>query len=300
MSPRLRFVVTGTTGKIARSLVASAAAAGVEVQAVGRPSLDLADLDSLASAIDVAQPDVLVSAAGYTDVEGAESEPDLATAINVHGAEALAGCARRLGIPIIHLSSSYVYDGRRSAPYREGDPTEPLGTYGRTKLLGERAVARVHPEHVNLRLSWIYSQFGRNFVTAMLRQAEQSSSVRVVGDQIGNPTSAADVASAIIAVGRNLVLGRPRHESYGTFHLSAPDIITPVAFADAIFAKSAKCGGPAATVIPITRAEYTSKLERPANAALDSTKIAQVHGISLPTLDVPLQACIEQILVNQA
>jgi dTDP-4-dehydrorhamnose reductase len=300
MNSSLRFVVTGTTGKIARSLIASAAAAGVEVAAVGRPSLDLTDPDSLAPAIGAARPDVLVSAAGYADVEGAESEPDLATTVNVRGAQALASCARRLGIPIIHLSSSYVYDGLQSTPYREGDPTAPLGTYGRTKLMGERAVARVHPEHVTLRLSWIYSEFGRNFVTAMLRQAEQSSSVRVVGDQIGNPTSAADVASAIIAVGRNLLLRRPPSESYGTFHLSAPDIITPVAFADAIFAKSAKCGGPTATVIPITRAEYTSKLERPANAALDSAKIARVHGISLPTLDVPLQACIEQILGKQA
>jgi dTDP-4-dehydrorhamnose reductase len=300
MSPRLRIVVTGTTGKIARSLVANAAAAGVEVRAVGRPSLDLADLDSLASAIAAARPDVLVSAAGYTDVEGAESEPDLAGTINVRGIGALAHCARRLGVPIIHLSSSYVYDGMQSTPYREGDPTEPLSTYGRTKLMGEQAVARVHPEHVNLRLSWIYSQFGRNFVTAMLQQAERSNNVRVIGDQIGNPTSAADVASGIIAIGRNLVSGSPRRESYGTFHLSAPDIITPVAFAAAVFAKSAKCGGPTATVIPITRAEYTSKLERPANAALDSTKIARVHGILLPTLDAPLQACIEQILRERA
>jgi len=300
MSPRLRFVVTGTTGKIARSLVASAAAAGVEVEAVGRPSLELTDLESLAPAIGAARPDVLVSAAGYTSVEGAESESDLASSINVRGAEALASCALRLGIPIIHLSSSYVYDGMQSTPYREGDPTEPLSTYGRTKLMGERAVAGVHPRHVILRLSWIYSQFGRNFVTAMLQQAERSNNVRVVADQIGNPTSAADVASGIIAIGRNLVLGTPRRESYGSFHLSAPDIITPVAFAAAIFAKSAKCGGPTATVTPITRAEYTSKLERPANAALDSAKIAQVYGISLPSLDAPLQACIEEILRERA
>ena len=300
MSPTLRFVVTGTTGKIARSLVANAAAAGVEVLAVGRPSLDLTDLDSLAPAIRASRPDVLVSAAAYTNVEGAESESDLASTINVHGAEALANCARSLGIPIIHLSSSYVYDGMQSAPYRECDPTEPLCTYGRSKLMGERAVAGAHPEHMNLRLSWIYSQFGWNLVTAMLRQAERSSNVRVVADQIGNPTSAADVAGGIIAVGRNLVLGKPQRESYGTFHLSAPDIITPAAFAAAIFAKSAKCGGPTANVIPITRAEYTSKLRRPANAALDSTKIAEVHGVLLPTLDAPLHACIEQILEKRA
>jgi dTDP-4-dehydrorhamnose reductase len=300
MSSMLRIVVTGTTGKIARSLVAGAAAAGVEVQAVGRPALDLTDLDSLAPAIRAARPDVLVSAAAYTNVEGAESESDLASITNVRGAEALANCARSLGVPIIHLSSSYVYDGVQSAPYRECDPTEPLGTYGRSKLMSERAVAAAHPEHVNLRLSWIYSQFGWNFVTAMLRQAERSSNVRVVGDQIGNPTSAADVAGGIIAVGRNLVLGKPQRESYGTFHLSAPDIITPAAFAAAIFAKSGKRGGPTANVIPITRAEYTSKLRRPANAALDSTKIAEIHGILLPALDAPLHACIEQILEMRA
>src|SRR5260370_1935945 len=278
MSPTLRFVVTGTTGKIARSLVANAAGAGVEVLAVGRPSLDLPDLDSLAPAIRASRPDVLVSAAAYTNVEGAESESDLASTINVRGAEALANCARSLGIPIIHLSSSYVYDGMQSAPYRECDPTEPLCTYGRSKLMGERAVAGAHPEHMNLRLSWIYSQFGWNLVTAMLRQAERSSNVRVVAEQIGNPTSAAYVAGGIIAVGRNLVLGKPQRESYGTFHLSAPDIITPAAFAAAIFAKSAKCGGPAANVIPIKPTRYTPHAPRPAHVQLASTQMPEAHA----------------------
>jgi dTDP-4-dehydrorhamnose reductase len=300
MSRTLRFVVTGTSGKIARSLIASAAAAGVDVQAVGRPRLDLTDLDSLAPAIRAARPDVLVSAAAYTSVEGSEAEPDLATAINVRGAEAIATCARSLDIPIIHLSSAYVFNGAQSAPYRECDPAEPICAYGRSKLMGERAVAAAHPEHVTLRLSWVYSPFGWNFVTAMLQQAERTSNVRVVGDQIGNPTSATDVANGIIAVGRNLISGSPRRECYGTFHLSTPDPITPAAFAAVIFANSAKCSGPKANVIPITHAEYTSKLRRPANIALDSTKIAEVHGISLPSLDASLRACIEQILEKRA
>jgi dTDP-4-dehydrorhamnose reductase len=300
MSPRLRFVVTGTTGKIARALLAGAAKAGVEVEAVGRPVLDLTDLDRLAPAIRAARPDVLVSAAGYTHVEAAETEPDLAGAINVGGAEALARCARGLAIPIIHLSSSYVFDGTKTAPYRECDPAEPIGAYGRSKLLGEQTVAAAHPEHVILRLSWVYSPIGWNFVTAMLRQAQATCTVQVVGDQIGNPTAAADIADGIIAVGRNLVLGSPLPESYGTFHLATPDAITPAEFAAAVFAESAARGGPTAEVVPIAHAQYTLKLRRPANAALDCTKIAAVHGISLPSLEAPLRACIAQVLEKSA
>jgi dTDP-4-dehydrorhamnose reductase len=300
VSAAVRFVITGISGKIAQSLVGRAAAGNVDVEAVGRPSLDLTDPDSIAPAIHAARPDIIVSAAAYTNVERAESEPNLATAVNIRGAEALAICARSLDIPIIHLSSSYVFDGAQTMPYRETDPAEPLSVYGQSKLLGERAVAKVHPEHVILRMSWVYSAFGRNFVTEMLRQAKSSDTVRVVQDQIGNPASAVDIADAIFAVGKRIVSGRSTRENYGTFHLSAPDAITPTAFAAAIFAESGKCGGPKANVAAITRAEYASKHTRPKNAALDSTKIARVHGISLPPLERSLGMCIKRILGNQA
>jgi dTDP-4-dehydrorhamnose reductase len=296
MSASLRMVVTGTTGKIARSLCQRVAADGVEVVAVGRPSFDLARPDSIAPVIRAARPDVLVSAAGYTTVEQAETEPELANAINVRGAQALAECARDLGIPIIHLSSAYVFDGLQPTPYREHDPARPVGSYGRSKLMGERAVAQAHPQHVILRLSWVYSPFGRNFVTAMLRQAERDSEVRVVKDQTGNPTAATEIADSIVAIGRRLASGGLPPDRYGIFHLAAPCLLTPAAFATRIFDLSAACHGPTAKVAPIPQAEYVSGFRRPANIALDSSKIADTYGIPLPSLDVPLRACIEQIL----
>jgi dTDP-4-dehydrorhamnose reductase len=300
VSPVVRFVVTGTSGKITRSLIQRAAAGDVGVETVGRPSFDLTIPGSIESSIRDTRPDVLVSAAGYTSVEGAETESDLAFAVNVRGAEALATCARNLGIPIIHLSSSYIFDGMQTTPYRESDSAEPTSVYGRSKLLGEQAVAEVSPEHVILRMSWVYGPFGRNFATEMLRQAKSSDTVRVVQDQIGSPTSAADIADAIITVGKHLVSGQSLRESFGTFHLSAPGTIAPTTFATAIFAESAKHGGPKANVVAITRAEYTTKLARPQNTSLDSTKIARVYGISLPPLEKSLGVCIEQILRSEA
>lgn len=296
----MRLVVTGATGQVARSLVEVGPSKNVDVVAVGRPTIDLGNPGGLLTAIAAVEPDILINAAARSDPEQAEREPEIANAINAVGAGRLAECARQLNIPIIHLSTSYVFDGTQSVPYRESDPPAPLGAYGRSKLAGEQAVAAANPQHVILRMSWVFSAFGRNLVTALLDQARRNSDVCVVADQIGTPAAALDVAAGINAVARSVLHGSAGPSGFGLFHMSSPDPVTPAEFATAIFDLSAQCGGPVARVIPIPSSAYSSRVQRPPNASLDSTHVAVVHGVVLPSWRPQLRACIERILENQA
>lgn len=277
----MRMVATGREGQVVRSLLERAPTHGVDVVALGRPQMDLADTDDrIIAAIEQVRPDVLVSAAAYTHVDRAEREPDLAYAINEIGARAVAVAARKLGVPLIHLSTDYVFDGTKPAPYVEEDPAHPTGVYGRSKLAGERAVLSVHPDTAVLRTAWVYSPFGANFAKTMLRLAVDREEVAVVSDQQGNPTSALDIADAIIAVARNL-LGSKEVELRGIFHMTGGGEASWAQFAEAIFAASADAGGPRRKVQRISTADYPTAAARPKNSRLDSTKLARVHGIRL-------------------
>ena len=207
MASPLRLVVTGRRGQLVQSILEVGAARGVEAVALGRPELELTDSRTIEAAIAATKPQLLVNAAGYTDTERAEDEPEIAQAVNVDGAAAVAASARKLNVPLIHISSAYVFDGSKETPYREVDPIGPLGAYGRTKAIGEAAVAAAQPDHVILRASLVFSPFGRNSLTNMLRRAEQGGEMPVVADQRVNPTSAFDLASGIltVAAGDNVV-----------------------------------------------------------------------------------------------
>jgi len=300
MSAAFRMVVTGATGQVARSLVEIGPSLGVDIIAVGRPTIDLARPDTLITAIGRAQPDILVNAAARSDPDRSEHEPEIADAVNARGAGAFAACAQQLGIPIIQLSTSYVFDGAQSVPYRETDPPAPSGAYGRSKLAGEQAVIAANPRHVILRMSWIFSAFGRNLLTALLDQGSRHDEVRVVADQAGNPSAATDVAAGVIAVARNLLQNKAELDGYGLFHMASPELVTPAQFATAIFEVSAACGGPAPGVVPIPSSAYSSRVRRPPNVSLDCAKIAAVHGVKLPSWRPALRPCIERILERRA
>ena len=216
----MRIAVTGRDGQVARSLIERAAGTDVDVIPVGRPALDLANPDTIDGALAAIAADVLISAAAYTDVNKAEAEPELADLINGRAAGLLAARAAALGTPLIHLSTDYVFDGTKTSPYVEGDTISPINAYGRSKAAGECAVAAAHPRHVILRTSWVYSPFNRNFVRTMLELARKQDTVRVVSDQVGNPTAASDIADGVLAVARRLIEGRGE-ERYGTFHMAA-------------------------------------------------------------------------------
>lgn len=277
----MKIAVTGTAGQVVTSLIERGAAAGHEVIAIGRPDLDLADPASVVRALEAAAPDVIVSAAAYTAVDKAETDSDLAHAVNGAGPGAVAQAAKALDVPLIHISTDYVFDGTLDRPYVESDPTGPTGVYGASKLAGERAVLDGHDNSAVLRVAWVYSPFGNNFVKTMLRLAGDRDELGVVGDQVGNPTSALAIADGIIQVATNMVAdGSP--ELRGVFHMTAPGEASWADFAQAIFAASAARGGPSASVRPIATADYPTPATRPANSRLDCGRIARIHGVTLP------------------
>ena len=293
----MRIAVTGNVGQVVQSLVERGMAAGHVVLPVGRPQLDLAlgDPDAVLRALDLAQPEAIVSAAAYTAVDRAESEPDLAHAINATGASHVARAAARLGVPLVHLSTDYVFAGDGSRAYREDDPTGSTGVYGASKLAGERAVLGACGNSAVLRTAWVYSPFGANFVKTMLRLAESRDELGVVADQWGNPTCALDIADGVLTVLANLA-GSSAAELRGVFHMTGTGDTNWARFAEAIFAASAERGGPSARVRPITTADYPTPARRPANSRLDSGKLAQVHGVRLPGWPASTAAVVARLL----
>jgi dTDP-4-dehydrorhamnose reductase len=292
----MRLVITGREGQVVRSMVERATGTEFEIVPLGRPDLDLAgDPVLIRSTIEAARPDVLVSAAAYTQVDRAETEPELAFAVNERGPRAVAQSANRLGVPLVHLSTDYVFDGLKLTPYVEEDPTGPTGVYGSSKLAGERAVLAEHGDCAVLRTAWVYSPFAANFVKTMLRLAGDREEVAVVADQRGNPTSALDIADGVLRVATNLAASR-NPEQRGVLHMTAAGDASWAEFAEAIFSASAESGGPSARVRHIRSAEYPTPAKRPANSQLDSTKLARVYGIRLPEWRSSLKGVVRRLV----
>lgn len=296
----MRILVTGTEGQVARALAERAKWHGVDVVLLGRPALDLTDPGSVRRVIGETAGDVVVNAAAYTAVDQAEKEPDLARAVNEVGAGAVAEAARARAMPIIQISTDYVFDGSGDRPFRETDPVAPLGVYGRTKLAGEEAVASAHPDHAILRTAWVYSPFGKNFVKTMLRVAKDRDEVSVVADQHGSPTSALDIADGVLAVAKGLV-ARPQDVSLrGVFHMCGTGYTTWADLAAEIFAVSERLGGPCARVRRIATADYPTPAKRPANSRLDCSKLREAHGVSLPEWQRSVAECIDRLHAMEA
>ena len=292
----MRILVTGREGQVARSLAERAPTRGVELMMLGRPQLDLAGPpDAIIAAVDAARPDVIVSAAAYTQVDKAESEPDLAFAVNEGGARAVARAAAELRVPVIYLSTDYVFDGSKPEPYVEADAPGPTGVYGASKLAGEQAVLFEQPNSAVLRTAWVYSPFGGNFVKTMLRLAETRDEISVVADQRGNPTSALDIADAVLSIAANLV-DRDEPELRGRFHMTAAGEASWADFAQAVFDASARVGGPSADVKRISTAEYLTPAKRPANSRLNCSRLEQTHGFRLPDWRESLQVVVERLV----
>ncbi|MGA3301946.1 MAG: dTDP-4-dehydrorhamnose reductase [Methylovirgula sp.] len=294
----MRIAVTGSQGQVARSLVERGATMGASVIAVGRPTLDLADPSTILPALRAAAPDVIVNAAAFTGVDAAESEEALAHQINAEGAGAVAKVAAELSVPIIHLSTDYVFNGMLDRPYSEGDVPEPINAYGRSKLAGEEAVKTIARRHVILRTAWVYSPFGRNFLRAMLAAAETRQNVRVVADQLGQPTSALDIADGILAICQRLRT-KPQDEAlFGTFHMTAQGAASWADFAEAIFAERERRGRSGVTVSRIASRDYETAARRPANSRLDTAKLAAAYGIVLPPWHQSVSEVTERLLAT--
>jgi len=294
----MKLAVTGRDGQVARALAEVAAAAGITLIPLARPEVDLTRPETIAPALHAAGVDAVISAAAFTAVDAAESDADAAFAINEGGARAVALAAADLNIPILHLSTDYVFDGSGDTPWREGDATGPLGVYGASKLAGERAVAAATDNHAILRTAWVYSPFGANFVKTMLRVGADRDELKVVEDQIGHPTSAHHIASALIGIARNLTTS-PDPALRGTFHMVAEGTTSWAGFARETFAVASRHGFSAPRVTGITTSDYPTPAARPGNSRLDTTKLSQAHGIALPRWQEGTSEVVNRLMENR-
>jgi dTDP-4-dehydrorhamnose reductase len=286
----MRVLITGREGQVARALLERGAEfPRLELIAVGRPELDLAEPGSGAAAVRRIAPDVVINAAAYTAVDQAEDEPELANRINGEAPGELAAAAREIGAPIIHISTDYVFDGRKPQPYCEDDPVGPINAYGRSKLIGEELVRAAHPEHLILRTAWVYSPWGKNFVKTMLTLARTREEISVVNDQVGSPTSALDLADVLLSIA---MVERPR----GTLHYAGTEMMSWAEFARRIFSASAEFGGPSARVRTINSAVLEGKVVRPSNSRLDSTALKSRFADFLPSPATGLRPVVARIL----
>jgi dTDP-4-dehydrorhamnose reductase len=272
----MKLLVLGSSGQVGRELCRLSWPTGYTLGGFDRAEVDITQGEAVSAAIRRERPDIVINAAAYTAVDRAESEPEAAWAGNCTGpANLAAGCAET-DIPLIHISTDYVFDGTKTGPYREDDPVAPLGVYGQSKEAGDRAVREALASHVILRTAWVYSAHGHNFVKTMLRLAEGRPALRVVADQTGSPTSAADIAAAIAMIVPQLATGNRR---WGTYHFTAAGAVTWHGFAEAIFELAAPWRGPPPQVAAIASADYPTPARRPANSRLDCTKIGEAFGI---------------------
>lgn len=292
--PDQTILVIGATGQLARALeVAHRGIGAGSIILAGRPETDILRPSSLRAAIDRVRPGIVINASAYTSVDQAEREEAEAFAINAEGPASLAALTAASGIPLIHVSTDYVFSGDKPSPYAETDPADPASVYGRSKLAGERGVAAENRDHVILRTAWLYSPWGRNFVTTMLRLAEDRDIVRVVSDQRGNPTSASDLADVILGVASQWHHG---DATPGLFHASASGDASWAEFAEQVFASSRALGSKGAEVDPITSAEYPTEARRPENSRLDCSRLYEAYKIQLPHWRGSVEACVKQII----
>lgn len=293
----MRIFVVGSEGQVARSLRnLSESDDGIEIHCSSRACVDILRPHSVSEALTSFSPDIVVNPAAYTAVDRAESERELAFAVNRDGAECVALAAERMNIPIIHLSTDYVFDGKKETPYIETDPVGPQTTYGCSKLAGEIAVATSNQRHIILRTSWVYAPFGSNFVRTILRLSSERDRLSVVHDQTGCPTYAPDIAKTIVSIARTVQSAGWQPEFRGVTHLAGPDEITWYAFAKMIMEHVEANGGRAASVDPIATIDYPTAAARPANSALNCERLQSTFSLGVPALRVSLSNCLDQLL----
>jgi len=279
VSAACRLLVFGRSGQVARCLQRAPLPQGWSLTALSREQADLSDPVAIRRTVNAGAWSVIINAAAYTAVDRAEHEPALAFAVNRDGPAEIAAAASARDIPLVHLSTDYVFAGDKAGAYREDDPIGPLGVYGRSKAEGESAVLSCHPRSVILRTAWVFSPFGHNFVKTMIRLAAERDSLSVVDDQIGCPTAAADIAAAILAIVPGLIGAAAHGNRYGLFHVVGRGETSWFGFASAIMAELAARGRAVPNVLPIPTASYPTPARRPANSVLDCDRFDRVFGI---------------------
>lgn len=289
-----RVLVIGGSGQLGIELTRAALPSGWSLGAPARDMFDIANTSAIAALVAAQRPDIIINASGYTAVDKAESEPELAFALNRDGPGALANAAAAVDAALVHVSTDYVFSGDGDRAYLEADPKAPLGVYGRSKSEGEDAVLTADARAAIVRTSWVFSPHRANFVKTMLRLGETREEIGIVADQHGRPTSARDLAETCIALAQHLHNHDARAE--GVFHLANTGDTTWADFAEAIFAGAAQRGRKSVRVNRISTADYPTPARRPANSRLDTTKISALLGTPPRAWRTALDECLDELL----
>jgi dTDP-4-dehydrorhamnose reductase len=292
-----RILILGKSGQLGRELERIFAGFG-SVVALGRESVDLADAEQVRAVVQTNSPDVILNAAAYTAVDRAETESDLALAVNAHAPRILAEEARRRGALLVHYSTDYVFDGRKSEPWTETDKPLPLNIYGASKLAGEQAIQEIGGNYLIFRTSWVYGPQGKNFLFTMLRLARERGTLSIVDDQIGAPTTSVELARASYSIVAGLLAGRfgSLQECAGIYHMTCAGSTSWFGFAQAIFARATvllSVNSP--LLVPIPTRDYPTPATRPRNSVLSSSKLHARFGVQLVPWESALQEVMEAI-----
>lgn len=287
----MKILITGQHGQVSQALQQQLHDLG-ELIVLGRDQLDLANPEQIRQQIRAQRPHLIINAAAHTAVDLAESEPDAAFAINAIAPGVLAEEAKALGIPLIHYSTDYVFDGSKPAPYTEADPPNPLSIYGQSKLAGERAIAAVGGEYLILRTSWVYSNHGKNFLLTMQRLLQEKPQMRIVADQIGAPTWAGTIAASTRALIERWQAGKPGQ--WGIYHLTAQGETSWFGFAEAIGHQLRAQGKACAELEAIASSAYPTPAKRPLNSRLDCSHLQQQWHVGQPHWQDALRECLAQ------
>ncbi len=296
-----RVLIVGNAGQLGRELERSFAGFG-SVIGVNRGTVDLADAASLRAAVRSAAPDVILNAAAYTAVDRAESEPELAHAVNAAAPAVLAEEARAAQALLVHYSTDYVFDGAKREPWSEDDPPNPLSVYGASKLAGEQAIAAAGGKYLIFRTSWVYGPHGKNFLLTMLRLGRERDKLSIVNDQFGAPTTSLEVAAATRKIVEKVLNGDqdmpadPPGEWSGIYHMTCAESTSWFGFAQAIFARAAaKLGAKTPELTPIPSEAYPTPARRPRNSVLSNEKLARRFGVRLASWSAALDAVIDEL-----
>jgi dTDP-4-dehydrorhamnose reductase len=293
----IRILQFGTTGQLARELLAQAKDFDVEIAALSRAEADFADPAAVVAALKAAKADLVVLAAAYTAVDLAETERDLAFKVNAETPTAIARALGPDGPPLVQISTDYVFDGAKGAPYIESDPTAPLNVYGASKLAGEQAILAAHPRSLILRTSWVVSSHGKNFVKTMLRAAGEGRALKVVDDQFGRPTAAGDLARFILSQAQRLAAAPAGDPAFGVHHFANAGEVTWKGFADGIF--DIALGKDAPAVAAGSAADWPAPAKRPERGTLDTTKLERTFGVSPRPWREPLAEIVAELQAEQ-
>ena len=274
-----KVVLTGAGGQVGKELIRLSGEFNVQVVGMRHFELDITNSVSISNALNIHKPDVLVNTAAYTAVEKAESEIELAFEVNGYGAEILAKICAERQIPLIHLSTDYVFDGKNKQPYTEIDTENPINVYGKSKYEGEKAIRSVLNEHIILRTSWVFGIHGHNFVKTLLKLQKKRAPLNIISDAVGCPTAASDIAMVIIHLVSQVF--QKKRMQWGTYHYCGANTTCWYSFAKEVFKTvSIATGSHLPQIIPISSEDYPSVIQRPANTALSCQKIKNVFGIS--------------------